>query len=282
MLHKALSLLIVSAWLLGMGVLFTRDILPAWTAQDLPLLVNEKVVAQIGGQLQAGIFAASGRRIGTSWTEIVVLHDVRRIDSTHHLEDLGELGHVLVTSSLRFDDQDRLAEFGLDFAGAPVKIGVEGETVGNEIVCKVRVGDTYHAFHVNADIAGRFSESLRPFSALPGLAVGQKWRIYMVDPMSLLVGGKASPRPAVAHVTGREPVPQQPDAGEAFVVECNGSRTWVDERGKVLRSELALPLVGRLIIRDEPFDEQALLAARQLLADRALPAPPPSPPDEGI
>jgi hypothetical protein len=64
--------------------------------------------------------------------------------------------------------------------------------------------------------------------------------------------------PEVARVTRTEVIQHCGQGVEAFVVEAPRLRAWVRADGTVLRQEIELlPLLGRLVLRDEPFDEAA-------------------------
>jgi hypothetical protein len=41
---------------------------------------------------------------------------------------------------------------------------------------------------------------------------------------------------------------------EAFVVEAEGMRAWVTPAGRVIRQEFELPLLGTLLLVEEPYD----------------------------
>ena len=264
MLNRLFAVCVILLWAGSMTALFVRDVWPAWTAQDLPPAFSRQAVEQIGRNQQFGVFTSLGARLGTSWTRFFVLHDMRSVEVTHLIEGLGDLGPLLIDTDIKFtNDDDRLREFAMQVRGAPYKVTVEGELLGSEIVCHVQVGLKRRAFHVNAAAAGVIGESLRPFSMLPELRVGQTWRLYVVDPLGLMLGGKVAPKPVIARVTGRERITHRGEPVDAFVVEWPASRSWVDRNGGVLRTEVDLPLVGRVIIRSEPFDLQGLNEARE-------------------
>jgi hypothetical protein len=247
-----------------MTALFIRDVLPAWTAQDLPAPFSREIVERVGRDHQFGIFTAAGGRIGTSWARFFVLPNMRSVQINHLIEGVGGFGPLLIDTDVSFaGSEQRLRNFTMNLRGAPQKVAVEGELVGSEIVCEVQVGLIRKTFHVNADVAGMVGESLGPFAVLPRLRVGQTWRLYMVDPLSLMLGGKVAPKPVLVKVTGREFITHLGQRVDAFVVEWPGSRSWVDPQGRVLRTELDIPLIGRIVIRSEPFDLEALNRARE-------------------
>lgn len=264
MLSRVFSLLVVLFWMCSMTALFVRDVWPAWTAQELPPAYAPDQIAKIGPDQQYGIFIGAGGRIGTSWTRFRTIADVNMAEMTHLIERVGDLGPIRIETDLKFSSESqRLEEFSVRLHGAPTLIVVEGERIGDEIVCTVRSGTTRRAFHVSSAVAGMMGESLRPFSVLPDLRVGQAWRLYVVDPLSLLLGGKVAPKAVLVRVTGKESIRHHGEMVEAFVVEWPSSRSWVNGDGKVLRTELDVPLIGRVSLVGEPFSKDSLREARE-------------------
>ncbi len=262
--NRIFSSLVVLLWMGSMTALFVRDVWPAWTAQDLPPVCSADVFDGIDRNQQYGMFVGAGGRIGTSWTRFRSITDVQTIEMTHFIERIGDFGPIRIETDLRFSaDQGRLEEFSVRLHGAPQPIQIEGERIGDEIVCNIHAGTTRRAFHVNAAVAGMIGESLRPFSVLPDIHVGQTWRVYMLDPLSLLLGGKTAPRPLLVRVTGRETITIRGTPTEMFVVEWPSSRSWVDDRGRVIRTQIDVPLIGRLTVLAEPFSDSDLRAARE-------------------
>ena len=62
-------------------------------------------------------------------------------------------------------------------------------------------------------------------------------------------------------VTGKEMITHGGERIETFVVEGGGVTAWVAADGRVLRQEANLPLVGKLILLDEPYDDDAYAEA---------------------
>ena len=264
MLSRVFSILVVLLWMSSMTALFVRDVWPAWTAQDLPPICSADILQGIGRDQQYGMFVGAGGRIGTSWTRFRSIVDVQIIEITHFIQRVGDFGPIRIETDLKFSaEQGRLQEFSVRLHGAPQPIRIEGERIGDEIVCNIHAGVTRRAFHVNAAVAGMIGESLRPFSVLPEIHVGQTWRVYIVDPLSLLLGGKTAPRPVLVRVTGRDTITIRGTPTETFVVEWPSSRSWVDERGRVIRTQIDVPLIGRLTLLAEPFNNSELRSARE-------------------
>ncbi len=60
----------------------------------------------------------------------------------------------------------------------------------------------------------------------------------------------------LVRVTGTESIEHNGRVVEAFRVEADRAVAWVTSDGRVLRQEVDLPLLGRLTLIDEPFDQQ--------------------------
>lgn len=71
--------------------------------------------------------------------------------------------------------------------------------------------------------------------------------------------------PLLVRVTGTEQIQHRGRLVEAFVVEAHRMGAWVAPGGHVLRQEVELPLLGKLILVDEPFDRDGYRRAGQSL-----------------
>ena len=108
---------------------------------------------------------------------------------------------------------------------------------------------------------------MRPFDGLSNLHVGQSWRLHLINPLAEVVPGFGqgfSPDAVLVRVTRREPIQTAAGLVDAHVVEAQAIRAWVGPEGRVLRQELDLPVLGRLVFQDEPYDE---LLRRHVLDD---------------
>jgi hypothetical protein len=121
---------------------------------------------------------------------------------------------------------------------------------------------------------------IRRFDRLPNLHVGQSWRIKLLDPLALLTPDLAEAdmelEPIIVQVTRTEEIEHRGRKIETFVVEGADATAWVADDGRVLRQEVQVPLIGKLVLLDEPYDPIALELAR---SGRALQSDPLAPPE---
>ena len=109
-------------------------------------------------------------------------------------------------------------------------------------------------------------ESMRPFSVLPNLEVGRCWQIKLFNPIRQLIGRRADFESVVVEVTGKETIEHQGRTVECFRVEARDVVAFVDEVGRVIEQRVHLPMIGGIVLRDEPYDEAARQAARQRIS----------------
>ena len=80
----------------------------------------------------------------------------------------------------------------------------------------------------------------------------------LVNPLSGLVPDwgvrNMSTNGLLVRVTKTETIEHRGASVEAFVVEAEGIRAWVTPAGRVIRQEFELPLLGTLLLVEEPFD----------------------------
>lgn len=279
MLNRWIGIGVVLAMLAGNTSLFVRDILPRWTAGDPP-----RVEPQAGDNLlyerqQIGIFDAHDRCIGHSWTQIQTLERYVSVSSTTLLNsiDLPDGLHtpkVRVDSELRYTGPDQvLDELTITLHGLPLTVMLRGELMPpDQFACRWQAGREQGVFVLDARLTRAFGDVTRPFMRLPGLYVGQTWRLQLMNPLSRAMPGFGSPmlveEPEIVRVTRTEVIEHAGQAVEAFVVEAPRLRAWVAPDGTVLCQEVGLlPLLGRLILRDEPFDEEAYNRAQTWRAE---------------
>ncbi len=270
-MYRPFAIGVLLLWVSAMAALFARDVWPAWTAQDPPPVTIEQFTQLDQRERQFGISRSSGERIGTSWSKVSRTGPSTTISGTILLDGLPYIPVVVVTTNTLFDEQGGLDSFRLDIHGVPMtRIHIRGERRGIYFPCELHLG-TIHQ-QVNLDLAASrlIGESLRPFSFLPTLEVGQSWRMQLLDPLSAAMGGGANFTSVVARVTGMETIEHPEGSGEwveCFVVETSPQRSkaWVDRAGEVLVQQVDMPGLGPITVREEPFNEtRRNVAGRQL------------------
>jgi hypothetical protein len=266
-MYRLLTITVTAVWIAAMTALVARDVWPAWTAQDPPRLT---LAPDAPEQLsQCGIFDARGHRIGTAWSAIRPFGKNVRLQGTILLERVAMLPPVRVETLLTIMADGMVDEFELDvhglndLFGKPLPVEIRGENYGRYIPCTLRVGTFRRTLKLDAAASRLIGDSIRPFDRLPDLQVGQSWRMQIVDPISAALNRRTRVLPVIAKVVGKETIDHHGDAVECFVVEAGRSKAWVRRDGLVMKQTVELPGLGRLTVRDEPYDEEARNVARE-------------------
>ncbi|GJQ25746.1 MAG: hypothetical protein HBSAPP02_07780 [Phycisphaerae bacterium] len=251
-------------WTLAMAALVHRDVLPYWLAEDSPGR------ALRAGDFQTGIFNERGDRVGTTWVNATPTADVTTVYSLSQL-DIGKVtglapfsGPLLLETVVIFSGDNTLDDFKLNLMGGPMPVRVSAERFGSDFACTVRLGDSTMTMPFDGRTSSVLSETLRPFTHMGKLHVGQSWRLRLLDPLALLKGEAMEFQTELARVTRRE---QQSINGvelECYRIETRGAIAWADDEGRILRQEVTLPFLGKWILLDEPYDAAARRAAMTL------------------
>ncbi len=246
--------------------LLQRTVLPRWTAGDPPETVTGLIQAGEQHHSQTAIFNDRGLLIGRSWT--VAARYARTVDfrSVTLLRQLSIANRPVppVRWEIRLTFQnDRPDDLQIRLGGLGVAAYIKGEDFAGSFPCEWRFGEQYGTFMLDPEVLSTLGDVVRPFEELRGLYVGMTWRIKLFNPLpSFLPGLPLDMTPVdemLVEVTS-ETTEQDPVTGEpvkAFVVEADGIRAFVATNGRVLRQEVDLPMIGRLILIEEAFDEQA-------------------------
>jgi hypothetical protein len=267
-MYRLFAIAAVVVWLGAMAALVRRDVWPAWTAQDFPELKPGELIKSTRPQEQFGLFRGDGERIGTAWgTVSVSAGETLSITGTVLLTGLPlMLRDIRVETSTEFDAQGELDNFSLDVFGVPMTtIRVRGERHGIYFPCDIQVGPLHRQANLEMSASRMIGESLRPFTFLPSLRVGQSWRMQILDPISAAISRRAEFTSVIATVTAKEVIYHNGESIECFVVQTapQQSKAWVDATGRVVRQEVEMPGMGRVVVKDEPYDERAREKARE-------------------
>lgn len=264
-MHRLIAICVVLLWLTAMTSLFIRDVWPAWTAQDPPPMTSNQFPPSLPREQQYGILRGQ-ERIGTAWVDITVGGSMTMIRGTIQLNSLPLLPEVRVETTTDFAE-GTLDRFLLDVYGTPLTINVRGERRGIYFPCTLQVGPIHHQASLDLSSSRLIGETLRPFSFLPNLQVGQSWRMQLLDPVSAAMSRRAEFKSIVAKVTARESLvsPLSGERVECLVVETipRQVKAWVDLQGRVLVQEVDMPGFGRLTVKEEPYEKESRAAAKQ-------------------
>ncbi len=267
-MYRLFGLAVVLLWVVAMTALFYRDILPAWTAQDPPVMSRDLFADLRESPQQHAIYDAQGRRLGTCWTRASSSSAETTVYGTILLQGLLPTGKVRVETSTDFDQAGEIDAFRLEVYGVPMTvIRVNGERRGIFFPCTIQMGPIQRQVSLDASASRLIGDSVRPFGFLPRLKVGQSWRMQIVDPMSLM-RRTSRMTSIVATVTGREEIDYLGRPVECFVVQTSPleTRAWVLPDGRVARQEVQAAGLGRIAVQEEPYREQDLIAARRAVS----------------
>ncbi len=260
-MSKLVGIAVVSVWLTSVVALVLHDMLPRWQAQEPP------VVKPVEQDLQVGIFDQANRRMGTAWTSSLPASEILTVRSTTVLEAVPRLMPVRIESMMTYL-AGQLDEIRVDVYGTGMTISLRGENMGAGFPCQLTVGAIRKAFAFDNQAMRALGEALRPFETLPDLHVGQSWRVKLFNPLKQVLGKQAGFESLLVRVTGMETIEHRGQKVECFRVEAGKVVAYADQNGRVLEQRVQLPLVGMLVLRDEPFDS----AKRELARRRITPA----------
>jgi hypothetical protein len=275
MLNRWIGITTAALMLSVNALLVVRDVLPRWLAGDAPQAEIELLRPGERRRTQVSIYNKVGQRVGRCWTESKRSSALLTVDTWTVLYPV-QLPQEVITprlrihTTLRYHQDVCVDSLEIEVRGLGAPVGLRGEHVPpNDFPCQWRVGEQRGTFVLNADATRVLGDVIRPFDRLPGLYVGQAWRLELLNPLTRLVPGlKDSPvatSSVLARVTGTESIEHNGQVVEAFRVEAGKAVAWVTSGGRVLRQEVDLPLLGRLTLIDEPFDERAYTHALKVM-----------------
>lgn len=259
-------------WFAAMSSLFMRDVWPAWTAQDAPA-VTPAQIADLEGQVKQYALASDGRRLGTAWSEIRRSSGLITLTGTILLHRTGVMPEIRIESSTDFEEDGDLDSFMLNIYGVPgTLIKVTGERRGIYFPCELQIGPLHRQANLDLSASRLIGDSMRPFSYLPSLKVGQAWRMQLLDPFAIVVRRRAEFTSIIARVVRRETIQHRGRPVACFVVETSPQqiRAWVDDRGQVLVQEVEIPGFGRVQVREEKYQENARTTIRNKIRSTPL------------
>jgi hypothetical protein len=246
-----------------MTMLVARDVVPRWYAQAPPRVASQAWLEEMGTAFQYGVFGENGVHRGTAWstyetpgksiirTDILVLEKVQLI------------GTIYIQSKTIFGDDNRIESIDLSIVSPMLTISLDGERHGPQFALQLKLGTfSTRQFVLDAEAAQTISDAIKPFSALRGLEEGQSWKIHVVDPISLVRGGRVKLNAVLVSVVGRETISFEGKPRDCFVVESSGARAWVEGSGRVLRQEVEVAGIGKIEIREQTFQIERMEAVK--------------------
>lgn len=276
MLNRWIGIVSGCLMILAVAAVFWRDVLPGWLIGDPPPTEIDLLAPGEKRQAQVGIYDSAGRAVGTSWTVSSALGggDIALVTTTTVLGPLPLPGGVTtprvciqteITYLAAASTVDQL-EFHMYGLGMPIELDCVALPTG-DFPCAWKVGTEHGEITMDSRVPAALGDVIRPFDRLPDLYVGRRWRLKLLYPLAQMVPqlkqvGMTLEEPLI-EVTGRERIETPAGLVDAFVVqvENGGATAWVHPDGRVLRQEVNVPLLGQLVLLDEPFDEEARLQA---------------------
>ncbi len=257
-MNRLLEYGIVTMWLVSMTWLVSRDAVPRWFAQSPPEAPTAAWLQDHGQRFQYGIYADNGARKGTSWSDYEIVEGSVLRKDILILHDLQFVKELVMTSELTFQNETGLDSVEVDIRIMDTAITLRGERQGPKFAFTVDINAVrLQEFVLEAHDAQTLCDSIKPFSALRDLSVGQTWTLQMLNPMSLIQNSRSRFKPVLVSVTGRENKQFYGRTQDCFIVESAGTRAWISRDGRVLLQVVDLPGMGRLEIREETW-QQAL------------------------
>jgi len=249
------------------ALFFAREVLPELRADEPPSPASA-AAGRSERRFQLAVRDDGGRLIGRSFTKVDPGGAYLTVSSFSILEPIW-LPNGLATPPVRFDADLRyrtedglLEDLHMQLRGLPVTLTLRGGLVPpDSFACTWRLGSLQHgSFELDSAATRALGDVLRPFPGLTGLYVGRTWRLQLLNPLTRVLPDFSSSglleEPELVKVTRVEPVDHGGRTIEAFVVESRNLRAWVAPEGNILRQEIRLPVLGRLVLEEEPFDEQ--------------------------
>jgi len=262
-MNRAFGIVAGLCWLTLMVVLVQRDVVPFWSAQEAPTTMAPS------SSFQVAIRNSAGTRVGTTWvistpTEMITtirsqtLIDLRTVSSLLPLN-----GPLMIVTTLTYHPADTLQDFKIRLDGAPIAVSLRGERCGVDFACTMTYGGVRQTVVLDGRLSQCLAETLRPFTHLRDLHVGQTWRIRLLDPLSLLHGQAPELKTQLVKVASRETIQHGGRDVPCFRIETDGAVAWANDEGRVLRQDVQIPLLGTWTLTDEPFDQETRHAAVQ-------------------
>ncbi len=252
-----------------MTLLIQRDVVPFWAAQEPPSPLTPV------GQYQVAITNDAGLRIGTNWVTTIRTGQIHRVSGLTHFDahrlagPMPIAGDLFLKSELEYLDDGRLEQFLFRLYANGVEARIKGERFVSDYACIVTIGSIEKTIKLDGMLSQYLGESLRPFTHLPDLHIGQSWRIRLLDPFSIFQDDQLSFTTQVAKVVGRETIVHSGEKVDCFRIETDGSVAWADQSGRVLEQEVEVPLLGKFHLKDEPFDNRFYRKTSKKMPDKS-------------
>jgi hypothetical protein len=264
MLNRWLGIASVCMMLAVNAALVVRDVAPAWSAGSPPVSGMFELAGNQPYHQKFGIYNAESRRLGASWTVAQKSGDSLNATSRTIFESfrLGgqAVSKLMITTRIQFNAARQIDQLTIKVEGLEDLIELKGDFVEpDDFACRWEAAGKVGTFNLPAEMLRTFSDATRPFDSMKDLRIGQTWRMQVFNPLAGLMpdgGGTAfSGGTTVVRVSGQENLFVNGRNLPVFIVEADGAVAWVAPDGRVLRQEIDLPVLGRLVLIDEPYED---------------------------
>ncbi len=269
MINRSVGILSFVLMIAANVALVLRDVVPGLMAGSPPD-PEDGLPPGTRYESQLAILDAHGELVGRNWTVAQTSGITMTVQSSTLLLPI-RLPNGVRTPTVRVDtelghQERRIDSLVIRLHGLGVRTEMKGAFFPpDQFPCEWQVGEARGTFLLSADATRVFGDEFRPFYRLPGLYVGRTWRVKLINPLSQLMpswGARAfSVDASLVRVVGRESIQHAGRSVECFRVESDRAVTWADETGRVIRTDVEIPVLGKLSLIDEPFDEEARRAA---------------------
>lgn len=237
-----------------MSWLVAHDVLPAWTAQDAPVLKVTDWLETEGLETQSGIYDDQGR-VGTIWTVYRIDEDsIQREDLVVVERFSVPIAPFGVSVDSIFTADGLLDEFTVNLTTPEITVVLHGERFHADFSFTLKTGHVERFFKIPLTDAGIISGAFSPFAQLTDLKVGDSWRMQVFNPVAAVTGMGKRFIPMLVTVTGTERINTAEGLMSCLVVESPGAKAWVDDSGVVRRQEITLPIGGEIRIIPETLN----------------------------
>jgi hypothetical protein len=276
-MNRMIGIAALLAMIVANIALLTRDVIPAWTAGDPPIPLAYEMDTGWIKVSQTGIYDAAGSAVGHVWTETWRDKGLVTVESMTILNEVVTSGQTLISAlridtRLTYNEEQVLERLDVTVRGFGLPIELHGKYVPpDDFACEWQFDEETGTFSLPADATRAMGDLRSPFQGVGGLQVGQVWRHELFDPLSGMLPGLSGsgmkPQSMIVSVTGTDKIIHHDLAIKAFVLEGDSVRAWVSPLGDVLRQEVTVPVLGRIVLLDEPFDDNARAEARQRIVE---------------
>jgi hypothetical protein len=260
---------IVPVWLAAMTWVIAHDLWPAMTAMPSPPLQLSEWLRGEGRQSRYTISDDLGD-LGTVWSEYLIDERSVRREDLIWIERLPmDLAPMRINIFSVFTVDGVLDEFTVRLQSQLPDVELHGERFHADFGFRLKTGTMERAFKVPLVDGGVITGAFHPFGGMTNLSVGQRWRMQVVNPLTILTGIGDKFIPLVVEVVGEERLRTADGEHNCFILQSQNAKAWVDAAGGVRRQEVNLPLLGALRIeRRNDFDEKGQGEARQRAVHR--------------